>query len=81
MADYEIEHVFDEKDLGVIFDSNMYFEEHIGLGGSGRLTDAMVDKTQNYYGIAIRRNTGKDNDTMKKAIWAAFFHVTSSKVA
>ena len=23
VADYEIEHVFDEKDLGVIFDPNM----------------------------------------------------------
>ena len=50
-----------------------------GLGGSGRLNDAMVDKIQNYYGIAIRRNTGKDYNTMKKAIWTAFFHVTSSK--
>ena len=49
-----------------------------GLGGSGRLTDVMIDKIQNYYGIAIRGNTGKDCDTMKKAIWAAFFHVASS---
>ena len=30
------------------------------LGGSGRLNDVMVDKIQNYYGIAITRNTGKD---------------------
>ena len=43
------------------------------LGGTGRLNDAMVDKIQNYYGIAIRRNTGKDINTMKSAIWGAFF--------
>ena len=47
------------------------------LVGSGRVTDVMIDKIQNYYGIAIR-NTGKDCDTMKKSIWAAFYHVASS---
>lgn len=50
-----------------------------GLGGAGRLTDAMIDKLQNYYGIAIRRNTGKGIKNMKKSIWGAFFHVASSK--
>ena len=44
-----------------------------GLGGSKRLTDAMIDKIQNYYGIAIRHNAGKDVKTMKEAIWGAFF--------
>ena len=28
-------------------------KEKSGLGGKGELTDAMVDKLQNYYGIAI----------------------------
>ena len=28
-----------------------------GLGGKGRLTDSIIDKLQNYYGIAIRKNT------------------------
>ena len=50
-----------------------------GLGGSKRLTDATRDKTQNYNGIAIRHNAGKDVKTMKEAIWGAFFHVASSK--
>ena len=50
-----------------------------GLGGKGGLNDAMIDKLQNYYGISIRRNVGKDVATMKSAIWAGFFHVTSSK--
>ena len=30
-----------------------------GLGGAGKLTDKMIDKLQNYYGISIRQNTGK----------------------
>ncbi|GFU14070.1 uncharacterized protein TNCV_2536211 [Trichonephila clavipes] len=29
-----------------------------GLGGKGKLTDKFIDKLQNYYGIAIRRNVG-----------------------
>ena len=31
-------------------------KENPGLGGKGKLTDAMIDKMQNYYGIAIRAN-------------------------
>ena len=27
-----------------------------GLGGKGRLTDAVIDQLQNYYGITIRQN-------------------------
>jgi len=27
-----------------------------GLGGRGKLTDATIDRLQNYYGIAIRQN-------------------------
>ena len=42
------------------------------IGGTGRLNDAMVDKIQNYYGIAIKRNTGKDINTMKSAIRGPF---------
>jgi hypothetical protein len=48
------------------------------LGGKSRLTDAMIDKLQNYYGIAIRTNC-KDIDSMKKAIYAAFCHCASSE--
>jgi len=29
-----------------------------GLAGRGKLTDAMIDRLQNYYGIAIRSNVG-----------------------
>ena len=50
-----------------------------GLGGSGRLTEGMVEKLQLYYGIAIRKNKGKDVAEMKRAIWGGFFHIASSK--
>ena len=52
-------------------------KEKKGLGGKGRLTDAMIDKLQNYYGIAIRTNS-KDIKSMKKAIYAALCHCASS---
>ena len=29
------------------------------LGGKGKLTDRIIDKLQNYYGIAIRSNKKK----------------------
>lgn len=48
-----------------------------GLGGKGRLTDAIVDKLQNYYGIAIRRNVGDLNE-MRNSVYAAFWHVSAS---
>nr|XP_047127825.1 uncharacterized protein LOC124808661 [Hydra vulgaris] len=49
-----------------------------GLGGRGKLTDATIDRLQNYYGIAIRQN--KNNlSAMKSAIRATLYHVASSK--
>ena len=48
------------------------------LWGKGRLTERMIDKMQNYYGIAIRSNIG-NIDKMKKAILAVLFHCASSK--
>ena len=52
-------------------------KETKGLGGRGRLTDNMIDKLQNYYGIAIRSNNNSVA-AMKKAILASFFHCASS---
>ena len=46
--------------------------------GPGRLKD-MIGKFLNYYGIAIRRNSGKTVEVMKEAIWGGVFHVCSSK--
>ena len=38
-----------------------------GFGGSGKLNNHMIDKIQNYYGIAIRQNVDTDVSTMKSA--------------
>ena len=48
-----------------------------GLGGRGRLTVNIIDKLQNYYGMAIRQNSG-DLNAMKNATAASLFHVGSS---
>ena len=48
-----------------------------GMGGKGKLTDAMIDKLQNYYGIAIRSNVN-DLNGMKKSIHATLFHCASN---
>ena len=48
-----------------------------GLGKLG-LNDAVIDKLQNYYGIALRGNVGSV-EAMKTAIYAAWCHVASSK--
>ena len=53
-------------------------KETPGLGGKGKLTDAMIDKLQNYYGIAIRANVNNAEE-MEKAILASFFHCASSQ--
>ena len=49
-----------------------------GLGGKGKLTNAIIDRLQNYYGIAVRSNVG-NLEEMKKAIHASLFHVASSR--
>ena len=41
------------------------------------LVDHVIDRFQNYYGMAIRSNIG-DLEKMKKAIFAGLFHVCSS---
>ena len=45
--------------------------------GKGKLTDSMIDKMQNYNGIAIRSNKGSLN-TMKSNILATLFHCASN---
>ena len=48
-----------------------------GLSGAGRLTDKCIDTLQNYYGFAIRQNSG-NLDKMKEAVSAVLPHVSSS---
>ena len=49
-----------------------------GLGGRGRLTKAIIDRLQNYFGIAIRQNVGNLSG-MKSSALGSLFHVASSK--
>ena len=51
--------------------------ENPGLGGKGKLTNATIDKLQNYYGIVIHSNMG-NLAGMKKAIFASLMHCASS---
>ena len=44
------------------------------VGGTGRLTDKVVDHIQTYYGYAIRNNKG-NQEKIVKAIWAIFYHM------
>ena len=53
-------------------------KENKGLGGKGKLTDALIDRLQNYYGIAIRSNVS-NLETMKKAIQASLNHCIALK--
>ena len=47
-----------------------------GIGGAGRLTQDVIERIQNYYGLAIRQNKG-DLPGMKKAVNAILHHVVS----
>ena len=43
------------------------------------LTDVVIDKLQNYFGMALRANTGGTTQQMADAIWASFLHVASNE--
>ena len=47
------------------------------ISGSGRLTGKLMDSLQNWYGRAIRDNSG-DFSAMAKAIWASVCHRAST---
>ena len=43
-----------------------------------RLTDSVIDKLQNYFGIALRSKVGNVKE-MQSAILASMFHIASSE--
>ena len=45
-----------------------------GLSGKGKLTNAMIDRLQNYYWIAIRQNIN-DLQNIQVAVRVTLFHV------
>ena len=50
------------------------------IGGRGKLTKDMTAKIQNYYGRAIKDNSG-DTSITKKRIFAILFHLSSTDAA
>ena len=46
--------------------------------GLKELTPAVIDKLQNYFGIALRANC-TTVETMQKAIWASFYTLLATK--
>ena len=50
-----------------------------GLGGRGKLTNAVIDRLQSFFRVAIRQNSG-NLEEMKRAVLASLFHVASLKV-
>lgn len=49
------------------------------IGGRNRLTDATINKIQQYYGLAICNNAG-NVEQMRKAVWTVYFHLSSSNL-
>lgn len=47
------------------------------ISGKGRLTDTIINRLQNYYGMAIRNNLNSVND-MQTNILATLYHVASN---
>ncbi|KAK7096021.1 hypothetical protein V1264_005368 [Littorina saxatilis] len=52
-------------------------DERLGGRGEGRLTKEKCQRLQNYFRSAILNNL-EDQRAMEQAIWATFFHVTST---
>ena len=49
-----------------------------GLGGKGKLANNMIDRLQNFYGIAIRQNNNNIK-IIQSDVRATLLHVASSK--
>ena len=47
------------------------------ISGKGRLTDKVINKMQNYYGLAIRQNINQLY-AMKKSVFAILLHLTEN---
>ena len=48
------------------------------ISGKGRLTDRLINKMQNYFGMAIRQNLGQLY-AIKKSVLAILWHFTDIK--
>lgn len=66
----QIENIKSRNQKLVLFDEK-------GLGGKNRLSKAVIDQIQNYYGLAIRRTTDSE-EKMRNNVWALFYHKRST---
>ena len=55
-------------------------EDKKKLGGAGRLNEKVINKLQNYYGLAIRQNTDS-LPKMRKAVGAVLYHCSEASSA
>ena len=55
-------------------------EDKKKLGGAGRLNGKVINKLQNYYGLAIRQNTDS-LPKMRKAVGAVLYHCSEASSA
>ncbi|KYN18740.1 hypothetical protein ALC57_05402 [Trachymyrmex cornetzi] len=58
-------------------DSRLRALKNKSLVGRNKLTGKIIDNLSIYYGLAIRRNC-ESKDKMKTAIWATFYHYSST---
>lgn len=65
-----------KKRMGSRLRSEKKKNKGIGGKGPGKLTDRLINDLQNYYGLAITRNTDSV-ERMKEAIWATYYHKCS----
>lgn len=66
-----------EKRMGTRLRNAKKANKGIGGKGKGKLTDKAIGELTKFYGLAIRRNSDSVQD-MKEAIWATYFHCSSS---
>ena len=66
------------KGLRTFKKSKKKLADGLSVGGARRLTDAYMDRIQNYYGAAIRNNPGNLHN-MENAVWAIYYHCIIEK--
>lgn len=48
------------------------------MSGRNRLTEMVIEKMTDYYGVAVRKNANKTVEEMSRDIWATYYHCSSS---
>lgn len=67
-----------KKRMGSRLRSEKKKNKGIGRKSPGQLTDRLINDLQNYYGLAIIRNTDSVECRTKEVIWATYYHKCST---